>query len=222
MSRRLSAARPALIGLSGPDGGGKSSQAHDTAAALRAEGILVVQVYAYGCPLCRQAPTGAHKALLHGLGGATSRRRRVHAAVDAADLVLRVTLAALRASWGAARRHQTAVVLTDRSPLDGLVRYSDVGQTLAVYVLHAALRCYRMVAVLDAQAGELERRDGEHSRRQLAWQREAFAVWTSLRNVVLVNGAAPRAHVTAELVGLIRSGAASPGAPPGRQDWASR
>jgi len=154
-----------IVGVSGPDGAGKSTAVSGLGTRLAAEGVSVRQVYLYGCLACRRAPgssggggSGARSGLVH----------RLHAIVDAAELATRLALAT---------RGRPAVLVTDRTPLDGLVKHGDLAgpRTLAGRLYRAAARRYSLIALLDAPASVLAERDRDHDEATLERLRRRFA-----------------------------------------------
>ncbi|MFE0698881.1 glycosyltransferase [Streptomyces sp. NPDC058872] len=121
--------RPVLVAVSGPDGAGKTSLVRRLRTLLGERGFDVVALHCYGCVLCRsfRAPP---RAVAEADGGGRARRatdperpgsrlRRAHAFLDAGELAARVAAARMRARARGGR----AVVVTDRGPLDGLVKF---------------------------------------------------------------------------------------------------
>ncbi|MFI8911426.1 glycosyltransferase [Streptomyces sp. NPDC053513] len=125
--------RPLLVAVSGPDTAGTASLVRRLAALLRERGVTVVVLPCHGCLLCRRLPAPPHVRKTAEPGrSAWARRatdperrgpwpRRVHASLDAAELAARIAVARLLARSRA--RGGRAVVLTDRGPLDELVRF---------------------------------------------------------------------------------------------------
>ncbi|WP_426362522.1 glycosyltransferase [Streptomyces sp. E-08] len=124
---------PLLVAVSGPDGAGKSSLTRRLATLLRERGVTVVTTHCYGCFLCRWFPVPPRARETGAPGGDRwarrasdperrgSRRRRAHAFLDAGELAARISVARLLVR---ARAHGgQAVVVTDRGPLDGLVKF---------------------------------------------------------------------------------------------------
>ncbi|MFI9115930.1 glycosyltransferase family 4 protein [Streptomyces venezuelae] len=124
---------PLLVAVSGPDGAGKSSLVGRLSALLAERGLTVVALHCYGCFLCRRFPVPPRVSEPEEPGGGEWARRagdperrgsglrRAHAFLDAGELSARIALARLRARRRA--RGGDAVVLTDRGPLDGLVKF---------------------------------------------------------------------------------------------------
>jgi hypothetical protein len=107
------------------------------------------------------------------LGGLAGRRlRRLHAVVDATEMTLRLVVATslVRAVGG-------ALVITDRTPLDALVKHDPHPRSLARrWYLGLAAR-YGTVLWLDADAATLAARDAEHSAADLAAVRARYWAW---------------------------------------------
>ncbi|WP_370409866.1 glycosyltransferase [Streptomyces fradiae] len=127
---------PLLVAVSGPDHTGKSSLVRALAGQLRQRGFAVAAVHAYGCVLCRRFPVPPRVREEEepggtGAGGWAQRTarperrgswfRRAHAYLDAGELDLRIAVA--RRAVSAVARGRPVVVLTDRGPLDGLVKF---------------------------------------------------------------------------------------------------
>jgi thymidylate kinase len=181
------------VGVSGPDGAGKTTAAAGLAHRLKAEGVDVHLVYVYGCVACRRV-AGPSSAVTPSAGRVRHRAvRRAHAVVDATELLVRLFLAA---------RRRPAVLLTDRSPLDGLVKHASFAGpgTVAGRLYRLAARRYRRIALLDAPAAVLAARDREHDEQTLEQLRQRFReAAAELPNVKLV----PSDIGTPELFGLV-------------------
>ncbi len=171
-----------IVGVSGPDGSGKSTTVDALLARLAESGNPAWRLYAYGCAICRHC--SPPKAIAMTVGSAHGEHRprplrllhQLHGFVDLTDLVLRLSATIIRTRLcvpgGSAR-----IVVTDRSPLDGLVRYMPrPGGALAGAYLWLARR-YDLIILLDAGAAELARRDREHSFSELACVQRAYAAW---------------------------------------------
>ncbi|SCL24169.1 Thymidylate kinase [Micromonospora rhizosphaerae] len=204
--------RRIVIGFCGPDGAGKSSLVRELWGNLAESGFAVRRGYGYGCLLCRRfdQPSGIAGAAAGAVsnGRAADRlssttepptwrgrllrlARRLHGHIDAAELAVR--LAALRCT---ARLTRSAVVMTDRGPLDGLAKHDPPpGSSLARRYLRLTSR-YDILVLLDAPAELLARRDGEHTPEELEHWRLLYRRWAcladALGNRVLVTDTAAR------------------------------
>jgi thymidylate kinase len=173
--------RPVLvIGISGPDGAGKSRLAEALARRLVAEGRGVATVHPYGCVVCRRLPD----SLLSDPAEANARGNRlisfrralhvVHGLVDASELALQ--LRRVRAEADAEAGHLgPPIVIADRSALDGLVKFRPRGGALLERVYRRLALAFDLILLLEASPATLARRDGEHSERILALLAERFA-----------------------------------------------
>lgn len=167
-----------VVGISGPDGAGKSTLAAAVAARLNDEGVRAAVVHVYGCVACRRWHGGTG-----GIGPAESlgagrtvdalraAARRAHAAVDAWEMRVRVGAARVRLG---ARARDSAVLVTDRSPLDGVVKHAPAPRSAAWRAYLRTIDEYARIIVLDADAGVLSVRDGEHDRAELERLRDRF------------------------------------------------
>lgn len=165
---------PLLVGLSGPDGAGKTTLVDRLAADARARGEAVRTMHLYGCVACRRLPQ--KEALGTGggpRGGAAWPVPTLHAWVDALELALRL--------WAGSRAD---LILTDRSPLDALVKHDPPpGSRLAAFLLHLLGR-YAEVFWLDASPAKAARRDREHSAASLGRASRRFGAWAARAGVV--------------------------------------
>jgi len=185
--RRRAQARPPvrLLGVSGPDGSGKTTLVAALRGAAELEEATVTSLHPYGCVICRRWPVGNATAAPTGTATpAPAARRhgdalltlalRVHPVVDAAELNLRLTGVRL---WmrlnGIRRRDLPALVITDRSPLDALAKHRAAGPLVTDWFLGLARR-YDRILLLDADPEELARRDNDHSTTELLGQRGRF------------------------------------------------
>jgi hypothetical protein len=175
-----------LIGISGPDGSGKTT----LTAAVRAEalrrGVPATSVHVYGCVLCRRWPPRTIAAE-RGADGWPSRGnpagsvRRLHVILDTAELAGRVWLARQVLRWRAVRAGEPAALLvTDRSPLDGLAKHSTAAEGWAGRWYLALARSYDTILVLVAEVGLLATRDGTHDAVELALWQARFDAWRPL------------------------------------------
>jgi hypothetical protein len=221
---------PTVVGLSGPDGAGKSSVLADLTAALGREGLVPARPHLYGCLLCRRLPaTPAGSLTSAPVGGRRGGRlaalaRRGHALVDAAELAVRLELARARAR--AQRRGAAALVVTDRGPLDGLAKHDPPAGSLAGRWYRRSAGRYQVIVWLDAPAEVLAGRDREHDPAELAAWRGRFDRWAGrLDNVVRVDTATRAPGTVARAVrdqlavrSLIRGGPGGSGATVGAPD----
>lgn len=190
----------AIIGVSGPDGAGKTTVVRALTADLRASGTEPVHTYLYGCAVCRRAGRAASARMQRGA-------QRVHAAgalhalVDATELAVRLAAVRLRA--------RGRPVLTDRSPLDGLAKHDPSPRSIAARMFLRSARAYEIIALLDAPAATLCARDGEHGIEEMERARAAFARWAAvLANVDMVT---TEGRSTEEVASGIGARGAAPG-----------
>jgi hypothetical protein len=199
------------VAVCGPDGAGKSTLVRKLRDRLADEGLVMRLGYGYGCFLCRRIDrpsgvAGAAAARSAARGDVVGRLPRspvptwrervlrllhtVHGNVDAYELALRLMLLRL-----AALINTSAVVVTDRGPLDGLAKHDPrPGSVLARRYLRMVSR-YDLIVLLDAPADLLARRDGEHGPDELEYWRVLYRRWAELaaaagNEVVLVDTAA--------------------------------
>lgn len=205
LRRRAADRRVRMVGVSGPDGAGKTT----LVAALRGEAeeerARVVSLHPYGCVLCRRWPLPDHRHEEHGETATpkTALRSfalRGHAIVDAAELNLRIVAAR---TWmrlrGVGDGGPPAIVITDRSPLDALAKHSGAGPRVTRWILGLARR-YDRILLLDADGEVLAERDGEHSRGELARQRRRFLELAAAVDATCLDSSLP---ISAELVGRV-------------------
>jgi glycosyltransferase involved in cell wall biosynthesis len=122
--------------------------------------------------------------------------------VDAAELALRLANAT---TWArlTGRGRPTAVV-TDRGPLDGLVKFDPAPRSGLAAVFTWLSRAYRLTLLLDAEPAVLVERDGESAIGPLTDLRDHYRRWASLsRSVTVVDAGAPPAAVAAEAVARV-------------------
>lgn len=160
-----------LIGISGPDGAGKTSLALELETRANRRGTCVGRTYLYGCVFCRRARGGAELAPPPRVNEDVGRRgfRLVHGLTDAAELAIRLRLA----RWRVARRcgsGQTGLLFTDRSPLDGLVKHQPRPGSLVERAYARLARGYDLLLELEAPTPVLLARDAEHDAGMLAVQ----------------------------------------------------
>jgi thymidylate kinase len=189
-------ANPALIGVAGPDGSGKSTLVAGLARWLGPGERAAPTVYLYGCAVCRHwrgNPLSTGLAVDDHRAGLLRRRlRSLHALLDAAEMTMRLLSAVLLA-----RAAGRDLVVTDRTPLDALVKHDPRPRSMAGRWYLALARGYRTLLWLDADPATMAARDGEHPQEELAASRTRFARWARrLPNVIcLETGTASSAEV---------------------------
>ncbi|MFE0652626.1 glycosyltransferase family 4 protein [Streptomyces sp. NPDC059534] len=151
---------PLLIAVSGPDGTGGSSLAGRLVPLLRERGLTVVGVHGHDCFLCRRFPVPPRVRDAGEPGGdgwarrasdperRGSRLRRAHAFLDAGELTARVAWA--RAVARKRARGGPAVVVTDRGPLDGLVKFDPPAASGAARAFHRIARGYALTLLVES------------------------------------------------------------------------
>jgi hypothetical protein len=191
---------PLLVCVSGPDGAGKSTLVGRLAADLRGRGYAVTIRYCHGCPVCRRRPRSARFRFTASGGRRAPTAAgvgRVHGWIDALALAAGLAAAVLQARL-TARGRPTAVV-TDRGPLDALVKFDPApGSVLAAVLTRLSAAC-QVTLLLDAEPGLLAQRDGEYAAGPLAALRDRYrrrAV--PLPHIHLLDAGAPAAAVGAE------------------------
>ncbi len=202
---------PLLVGCSGPDGSGKSTLVRLLAEQRWGSAASPLTMHPYGCFLCRR-----QGGLVAGLLSAGDRRDRsapvrwlwkAHTVLDLLELGARLFAAVLRGHFDPRRPRP---VLTDRTPLDGLVKHGLDDQRLAGRGYLWLARRYRLILWLDAPASELAARDRQHSAEELECARSQFRRWSeSLPGLVVrvdTAGKAP-ATIAREAAWLILDGA---------------
>lgn len=195
-----------LVAVSGADGTGKSSLVGRVAADLRGQGFAVATAYCHGCVVCRRLPQGVRFRFPASTGrprsvGSVCRTwvGRSHGWVDAAELALRLANATARARL-TGRGRPTAVV-TDRGPLDGLVKFDPAPRSGLAAAFTRLSKAYRLTLLLDAAPAVLVERDGELAIGPLTDLRDHYRRWASLsRSVTVVDAGAPPDAVAAEAV----------------------
>lgn len=195
-------ARGLLVGISGPDGVGKSSVAGAIVEQVAARHGSAVAIHPYGCIACRTLGRGRRPAI----AVAPQRQSRLraafntlHAGVDALEMAVRMRAARLRAETAAdslerrTGRPAFAVVVTDRSPLDGLVKHAHRSGALPLRWFARMAHRYDRLVCLDAPAGVLTARDADHDAAEVERRRGEFARWSRRLPVILlpVDGAQP-------------------------------
>ncbi|MEU0201163.1 MULTISPECIES: glycosyltransferase [unclassified Streptomyces] len=220
--------RPLLVCVSGPDGAGKSSLVGRMATHLRGHGYTVATQYCYGCVICRRLPQRIRSRFIASPGKPRSIASRIgtlagrlHGWVDVAELTAVLAGATVRAHLTS--RGGPAAVVTDRGPLDGLVKFAPApGSRLAAAFARLAAT-YEITLLLDAEPEVLAQRDGEYATGPLRKFRDRYRQWaTRLPSVRLVNADAPPGAVAAEALGCVptlrQATAASAGPPPAGGD----
>ena len=176
-----------LLGVSGPDGVGKTSVAGAIVDAVSARRGAAVCIHPYGCVFCRTfgraQDSGRVASTAQRHSRAVTALHTLHAGLDALEMSLRTRLARARAQRGARRIERrtgmpaVAMVVTDRSPLDGLVKHAPRIAAPALAWFSRLARHYDRVVCLDAPATTLAERDADHSETVLAGRRAMFADW---------------------------------------------
>jgi len=202
LRRHAADRRVRLVGVSGPDGAGKTTLVRALRGEAEIEHAHVVTFHPYGCVICRRWPVPGARVDGPAVPPTRSLLRsaalRGHAVVDAAELNLRIIAARawLRLSGDA---DHPAIVITDRSPLDALAKHSAAGPRVTHWILGLA-RSYDRILLLDAEGEVLAERDGEHSRGELARQRRRFLELAAAVEATRVDSSAPFSH---DLVGRV-------------------
>ncbi|WP_329275650.1 glycosyltransferase [Streptomyces sp. NBC_00691] len=162
---------PLLVAVSGPDGAGKSSLVARLTALLGERGVTVVAFHCYGCFLCRRFPVPPRVEERTEPGGDGWARRatdperrgsglhRAHAFLDAGELAARIAAAGLRARTRA--RGGEAVVLTDRGPLDALVKFHLPAGSAAASVFRRIADRYGLTLLVETGPATLQGRGWE-------------------------------------------------------------
>jgi hypothetical protein len=212
-----------VVGVSGPDGAGKTAAVDQVRQAFAADGIRTRLGHCYGCVLCRRLdrPTGVAGAARARVLQPPTRARRagtaagwlgqalrvLHGHLDATELALRLLVLRF-----ATTRYRAAALVTDRGPLDGLAKHDPPpGSRLARRYLRLADR-YGVTLLLDAPPEVLARRDGEHDAEELEHWRRLYRYWARRatgtgHEVVVVDTATSGPELVArELVGALAAG----------------
>jgi len=158
-----------LLGVSGPDGSGKTTLVSALREEARRRGVRVVSMHPYGCVICRRWPVSGNGGAAGdpaSSGRVSALVQRLHVYLDAAELSLRIHLArGWLANAGAAHLVPAggpALVVTDRSPLDALAKhYTHASPAAGRWLLRLA-RGYDLIVVLDTDAQRLAARDHDH------------------------------------------------------------
>jgi predicted ATPase len=172
-----------LLGVSGVDGSGKSTFVTSLAKELEREGVSTVTLYLYGCIVCRRRRTSEGSKDPLGTAARMSCVRSVHPYVDLLEMAIRLAsgLIAVRLQGG-------DVLLTDRSPLDSLVKHEPSPRSaVARWYLRIAKR-YRTVFWLCGDTATFAVRDREHTAAQLEEAQMRFRGWApELFNLVTID-----------------------------------
>ena len=180
--------RPTLIGVSGVDGSGKSSLVRSLVQHYRGAGDDPGRLYLYGCLVCRRwgrRSLSSASGNEHGVSRrAMSLIQSLHAHLDAGEMSARLAVAVLPNLW----RQGPRLIITDRSPLDGLVKHDPPPSSLVARWYVGIAQRYSTLLWLDGEAATLAARDGEHTEQQLAAAQNGFRKWsTRLPNVVRID-----------------------------------
>jgi hypothetical protein len=161
-----------VIGVSGADGAGKSTVTHIAAAYAESRGCAVRVIHPYGCLLCRNAAGGSSTAA----HARSSRTSLVHAWIDAGELGVRLLTGRALVRLARHFRHNAeGLLLTDRSPLDTLVKFNlPLTRLPSRWLVHTA-NGYDRIMYLHGPAELLASRDGEHAADLISDLQERFA-----------------------------------------------
>jgi thymidylate kinase len=189
-----------VVGVSGPDGAGKSTVIRLLLRSCPDQGAFL-SVYLYGCFLCRRVPARRTHS-----DGETSQSSdagfllAAHGLIDALELWIRLSLAKIRARLLSTNKTAANIVLSDRSPLDGLAKHDPRAGSVTARAFGRLARSYDVIAWLDAEPQVLAGRDTEHARPELERVREAFTRWaTLLPNVARIDATAPPGAVASAI-----------------------
>lgn len=207
-----------FLGVSGPDGAGKTTLVDAVAASLREQGAAVVSIHPYGCIICRHWPDDlVPQGLRHHASPSPMRHalRYVHALVDTCEFALRVGVAEARVAVGGRVCRRMSVVVTDRTPLDALVKHGGAAGWLTTAWLVQLARRYERILVLDADAALLRSRGRDEDVDTLArWGSRLVPEASRLQDVeVLHTKSLHDSEIVPALLGGLADGAA--GAAPG-------
>lgn len=165
-----------LVGVAGPDGSGKSTLAARLACESAPGARRAPTIHPYGCVICRRRsgrPRSAGGASTHDSAAPVWRRiRSLHAVADAMEMTIRILGAALLA-----RARGAELLITDRTPLDALIKHDPCPGSLAGRWYLALSHSYATLLWLDAEPTTLAARDGDHAAAELAIVRERFQRW---------------------------------------------
>lgn len=203
---RVAWPRVSVVGVSGPDGAGKSGLVRRLRESLTEDGATVQTTYLYGCVICRRMPEKAGEVALRlsvsTRSGAMFRSlaravRGAHGLVDAAELGLRLAVSTALAAHGRTRSGR-AVLLTDRSPLDGLAKHAPATDSFTSRAYRRLAARYDAILLLSAPPDVLALRDGDHDAATLARATARFeCAAASISSVVRIDtGATSRDAVT--------------------------
>ncbi|MEU6881603.1 glycosyltransferase [Streptomyces sp. NPDC046712] len=193
---------PFLVAVSGPDGAGKSSVVRRVGALLRQRGFAVATLHCYGCFLCRRFPApprvreGEEQGTRRPSGPARrgSWGRRVHAFLDAGELYVRTRAA--RFGVSARARGRPAVVLCDRGPLDGLVKFDLPPRLRGSRVFLWLADGYDLTLLVETGAASLRERGWEEAAGPPALWWARYRTWAArLPRVARVDGERPASLV---------------------------
>ncbi|MDV9188802.1 glycosyltransferase [Streptomyces sp. SR27] len=202
--------RPLLVAVSGPDGSGKSSLVARLRPLLGERGLTVVTTHCYGCFLCRGLPVPPRLGEPGEPGGGEwarragdperrgSRLRRAHAFLDAGELAARIAAAGLLARTRARAHGRRAVVVTDRGPLDGLVKFDLPEGSRAASVYLRIARRYRLTLLVQTGPDTLRGRGWEEvAGSPTAWWARYRGWSRRLSRITRIDGERPPSLVAA-------------------------
>lgn len=222
-----------MVGISGPDGSGKSGLVAELLRRFSATDPPVARIYVFGCVMCRNLPARfAPRAMTRrGLDRPkpdtdrvrtsspghliVNTLRTLHGLVDAGELAVRLWAARRRAESLRSRgpgplgseARVAPIVLTDRSPLDGLVKFAPSPGSAIDRAYRRLGKSYGLVILLEAPADVLAQRDLDHGPEVLADMATRFERFRSRLDRVVRLETANRtlAEVADRAEGAIRS-----------------